>query len=155
MCFVTEYFMLLLQSENEIQDLGDIIELERRMASSSFLSIVWLMTVMLSWLFYLEIHYKRLVSWFTNCKMFTYSFKKCRHYLTNWKFFIWQQCPVLKENGAYRLIYKNTWFTVGRTVWDMLECGALLNEVCPWKGILRFQKTISFQIFLSLPYGCI
>lgn len=39
-CFVSEYFMLLLQNENEIQDLGDIIERELRMASSSFLTIV-------------------------------------------------------------------------------------------------------------------
>lgn len=39
-CFVTEYFMLLFQNENEIQDLGDITELDLRMASSSFLSVV-------------------------------------------------------------------------------------------------------------------
>lgn len=40
LCFITVWFRSQLRNENEIQDLGDIIELELRMASSSSLSIV-------------------------------------------------------------------------------------------------------------------
>jgi hypothetical protein len=45
-----------------------------------------------------------------------------------------------------RLIYLNTWSSVGGTLWEGLEGVALLEEVCHWKWGLRFQKLMPLPI---------
>lgn len=45
------------------------------------------------------------------------------------------------ENGPHWLVYLNTWFPVGGTVWLGLEGVTFLEEMCHWGQALRFQKT--------------
>ena len=48
-------------------------------------------------------------------------------------------CGGLNENGSHGLIYLKACSPVGGTFWEGLRGVALLEEVCHWKQVLRFQ----------------
>ena len=51
----------------------------------------------------------------------------------------------LNENGPCRIICLNIWSSVGGTVWEEVVGVFLLEEVCHWRGELRFQKPTPFS----------
>lgn len=50
----------------------------------------------------------------------------------------------LNENSFHKVIYLNTWSTVGGSVWEGLGGVTMLEKVCWGGGALRFQKLTPF-----------
>lgn len=102
-----------------------------------------------------------------------WTLERCRDYEKLWEFLSWTECSFhydiaaspgsgmwrLNENCPHWLIYLHAKFSVnglrrirGIERYDLIEVGVvLLEEVCPWGWVLRFQKPTSgpMSLFLS------
>lgn len=58
----------------------------------------------------------------------------------------WVELGSLDENGPYRLMYFNIWFSAGLTIRERLEGMVLLEEVCHWERTLRLLKLMPFPV---------
>ena len=57
-----------------------------------------------------------------------------------------RECGGLSENGPHRLMYLNTWSSIGGTVWEGLVGVALLEEMYYWEWVLRFQELVTSPV---------
>lgn len=51
-------------------------------------------------------------------------------------------CGSLNKNDTHRPIYLTIWPLIAGTVWKGLGGLAMVEEVCQWGQVLRFQKTL-------------
>lgn len=63
-------------------------------------------------------------------------------------------CDGLNENVLCRLLYLNTWFSVGDIVWEGLKGLTLLEEVCLWSWALKIQSLVPFPLFPDYVSRC-
>lgn len=66
-------------------------------------------------------------------------------------FFLSGQSPKSVSIGwewFYRLLYLDAWSSISGTVCEGLRCVALLDELCHWEPVLKFNPPISFSFCL-------